>query len=51
MAPEYSVWLKERVGPLIAEHGLGGRSEHRATPAPASPERQVIRVDRELTLF
>ncbi|KAA0023488.1 Rv2578c family radical SAM protein [Antrihabitans cavernicola] len=51
VAPGYSAWLKGRVGPLIAEHGLGGRSEHRSTEAHARSSRPVRVPERELTLF
>lgn len=48
VAPEYSTWLKGRVGPLIEAHGLGGRPDHRELPSDAEPPRAR---QRELTLF
>lgn len=48
VAPEYSTWLKGRVGPLIEAHGLVGRPDHRELPSDAEPPRAR---QRELTLF
>ncbi|SIS22081.1 Rv2578c family radical SAM protein [Williamsia sterculiae] len=29
VSPDYSAWLTDRLNPLIARHGLGGRARHR----------------------
>ncbi|WP_040525305.1 Rv2578c family radical SAM protein [Gordonia effusa] len=47
--PEYSRWLRERMGPLVAKHGLAGANRDRAVPAkPVVAEPELARA---LTLF
>ncbi|PTR45600.1 DNA repair photolyase [Rhodococcus sp. OK611] len=52
VTPEYKLWLRGRVAPLVEKYGLGGDSGHRQEAAPA-PVRELVGAGTApaLTLF